>query len=207
MIKRILAGALALTLGLALLFTFGCAGRSRSARFYVLSPMAAPAAEANDISGVRRDMAIGISAVSLPKYLRKQQIITRTGSNELHLAEYDRWGGKIEEDIGRVVAENLSIILHTDRVFSSAAMEPLASDYTVKMEVIRFEGRLGGNLELFVRWTISDSRENVVYGVKGTQIIEATGGATYADLVAAQSRALAAFSHELAGVIKKLADS
>jgi len=207
MIKRILAGMVGLTLGLVLLFSSGCAGRSISARFYVLSPMASDGEEMKNISSVSQDIAITIFPVSLPKYLKKSQIVTRTGSNELYLAEYDRWAGKIEEDIGRVVAENLSIILHTDRVFSSAAMEPLASDYTVKMEVIRFEGRLGGNLELFVRWTISDSRENVVYGVEGTQIIEPTGGATYADLVAAQSRALAAFSHELAGVIKKLAAS
>ena len=207
MSKRILAGALALTLGLALILSFGCAGRSRSARFYVLSPVAAPTGETDNNSGFSRDIAIGISAISLPKYLRKQQIVTRTGSNEVHLAEYDRWAGKIEEDIGRVVAENLSIILHTDRVLSSAAMEPLASDYTIKMEVIRFEGRLAGDLELFVRWTISDSQENVLHGVEGTQIIEPTGGGTYADLVAAQSRALAAFSHELAVVIKKLAGS
>ena len=207
MSKRILAGALSLTLGLALLFTFGCAGRSRSARFYVLSPISAPAAEANDISGVRRDIAIGISAVSLPKYLRKQQIVTRTGSNELHLAEYDRWGGKIEEDIGRGIAENLSIILNTDKVLSYSSVEPAALDYTIKADIIRFEGSLGGDLDFFVRWSVFDNQDKSVYGIQATLIREPTGGSTYADMVAAQSRALAVFSHELAEIIKKLSGS
>ncbi len=205
--KRILAGAFALTLGMALLFSLGCAGRSRSARFYVLSPMAARTGETNNISGISRDIAIGISAVSLPKYLRKQQIVTRTGSNELYLAEYDRWAGKIEEDIGRVIAENLSTILNTDKVLSYSSVEPAAFDYTIKADIIRFDGSLGGDLEFLVRWSIFDKHDNTVYGIQSTQITEPTGGATYADLVAAQSRALAAFSHELAGVIKKLADS
>jgi len=196
-----------LTLSLAVIFSFGCAGRSHSARFYVLRPMASTGEEMKNISEVNPDIAINIFPVSLPKYLRKSRIVTRTGSNELHLAEYHRWAGKIEEDIGRVIAENLSVILHTDKVISSASMEPAASDYTIKMDVIRFEGSLGGDLELFVRWIISDRGGEIIYGIEGTRIIEPTGGGTYADLVAAQSRALAAFSHELAGAIKKLADS
>ena len=207
MIKRILARAVALTLGIAMLFSIGCAGRSLSARFYVLSPMAFSMAETINISGFSQKTVIGISPVTLPKYLRKSQIVTRTGGNELHLAEYERWAGKIEEDIGRVITENLGHILDTDKVVSYSSMEPISSDYIIKMDISRFDGRLGGNLEFFVRWAIFDSQGKVLYGIKATHISEPTTGNGYADMVAAQSRALYNFSRELADVIKKLTGS
>jgi uncharacterized lipoprotein YmbA len=207
MIRRILAGAVAVTLGIAMLFQVGCAGRSKSARFYVLSPEAGPEFDMKNKAGGGSDFSIGIPPVSLPKYLRKAQIVTRTGGNELHLAEYDRWAGKIEEDIGRVIAENLSHMLATDRVFPYPAMEGIALDYTIKIDISRFDGRLGGDIELILRWALFDAAGNTAYGVKATHIIEPTRGGGYDDMVAAQSRALAAFSSELADAIKELAGS
>ena len=207
MIKRILARAVALTLGIAMLFSIGCAGRSLSARFYVLSPMAFSVAETQNISGFSQKFVIGISPVTLPKYLRKSQIVTRTGSNELHLAEYDRWAGKIEEDIGRVITENLGHILGTDKVISYASMEAIDLDYTIKIDISRFDGRLGGDLELFARWAIFDNQDKALNGIKATYITEPTEGNGYADMVAAQSRALYDLSRELADVIKKLTGS
>jgi len=207
MTNWILVRAVALTLGIAMLFSVGCAGRSRPARFYVLSPIASSVAETTNISGFSQKIVIGISPVTLPKYLRKSQIVTRTGSNELHLAEYDRWAGKIEEDIGRVITENLGHILGTDKVVSSASMVPIDLDYTIKIDIIRFDGRLGGDLELFAQWTIFDNQDKALNGIETSHIIEPTAGSSFTDMVAAQSRALYGFSRELADVIKKLTGS
>jgi len=207
MTKRILARTVAVTLGIAMLFSVGCAGRSRSARFYVLSPIASSVAETKKNSGFSQKIVIGILPVTLPKYLRKSQIVTRTGSNELYLAEYDRWAGKIEEDIERVITENLGNILGTDKVIPSASMVPIDLDYTINIDIIRFDGRLGGDLEFFARWTIFDNQDKAVYGIETTHIIEPTAGSSFTDMVAAQSRALYGFSRELADVIKKLTES
>jgi uncharacterized lipoprotein YmbA len=198
---RFLAGML----GIAMLFQLGCAGRSREARFFVLTPEAdlAPAMQRGPGSGT--SVSIGISPVVLPKYLKKQQIVTRSGGNELQLAEFDRWAGKIEEDIGRVIAENLSRLLGTDRVLAYPAMENFAPDYYIQIEITRFDGRLGGDIELAARWSISDGRGKVVYGVRASNITEAAQGSDYEQLVAAQSRILAAFSRELAQALKELA--
>ena len=201
MIKRILAPAVAVTLGIAMLFQVGCAGRSQSSSFYVLSPVTDTESGMKKTSGASSDISIGISPVSLPKYLKKPQIVTRTGNNELHLAEFDRWAGKIEEDIGRVIAENLTFFLSTDKVLSYPSMEAIELDYNVTMDISRFEGSLGGQVELVARWAIFDGAGKSVYGVKATHIIEVTGGDGYSDMVAAQSRALATFSHELADAI------
>jgi uncharacterized lipoprotein YmbA len=201
MIQRIFAQAVAVTLGIAMLLQVGCAGRSKSASFYVLSPVADTEFEMENTSGESSDISIGISPVSLPKYLKKAQIVTRTGNNELHLAEFDRWAGKIEEDIGSVIAENLTYFLSTDNVLSYPSMEAIELDYNVKLDISRFDGSLGGQMELVARWAIFDGDGNSLYGVKATHIIEPTRGGGYADMVAAQSRALASLSRELADAI------
>ena len=201
MIQRILAQAVAVTLGIAMLLQVGCAGRSKSSSFYVLSPVADTEFGMKNTSGESSDISIGISPVSLPKYLKKSQIVTRTGNNELHLAEFDRWAGKIEEDIGSVIAENLTYFLSTDNVLSYPSMEAIDLDYNVKLDISRFDGSLGGQMELVARWAIFDGDGNNLYGVKATHIIEPTKGGGYADMVAAQSRALASLSRELADAI------
>jgi len=207
MIKGIHAWAVAVTLGIVLLFQVGCAGRSKPSSFYVLSPVAVTELELKKATEGSSDIAIGIFPVSLPKYLKKSQIVTRTGNNELHLAEYDRWAGKIEEDIGRVIAENLSHLLATDKVLSYPALDIIALDYTLKIDISRFEGRLGGEIEFIARWAVFDGQGNTLYGVKATRIIEPTQGRGYSEIVAAQSRALAAFSREVANAIVELAGS
>ncbi len=194
-------------LGCAMLFQTGCAGHSKPARFYVLTPEAGIAPAMKKGAGIGSDIAIGISPVSLPKYLKKQQIVTRSGDNELQLAEYDRWAGKIDEDIGRVIAENLSHMLGTDKVLAYSAMGAIARDYDIKIDITRFEGQLGGEIEFSARWSVFDSAGKVVYGVKATDITEPVRGGGYDHLVAAQSRVLAVFSRELAQALKELAGS
>jgi uncharacterized lipoprotein YmbA len=201
--NKTVAQSVTVLFGIALLFLAGCGGVSKSANYYVLSPVASLETEKGSGSK-EKDIAVGISYVSLPKYLKKSQIVTRKGNNELHLAEFDRWAGKIEEDIGRVIAENLTNLLSTDRVLSYPAMQAIKLDYTVKMDISRFDGSLGGNIELISRWAIFDGEGNSVYGVKATHIVEPAQGSGYADLVAAQSRALGAFSREIADAIKEL---
>jgi uncharacterized lipoprotein YmbA len=80
-------------------------------------------------------------------------------------------------------------------------MEAVELDYNVKLDISRFDGTLGGQMDLIVRWGIFDGAGNSVYDVKATHIKEPTTGGGYNDMVAAQSRALAHFSRELADAI------
>ena len=207
MIKSILAPAVAAAVGIAVLLqVVGCAGRSRPSSYYVLSPAAGTELAMQHTTPGSSDISIGISRINLPKYLKMQQIVTRTGSNELYLAEFDRWAGRIEEDIGRVIAENLSLMLATDKVLSYPSMVAVPQDYIIKIDISRFDGRLGGDIELIVRWAVFDGQGNAVHSVTASHIMEAARGGGYADMVAAQSRALAVFSRELADVIKELTE-
>lgn len=64
--QRILARTIAVFLGIALISLAGCAGRSKPARFYVLSPVSDSGVKVQNKSAVNREIAIGIARVSLP---------------------------------------------------------------------------------------------------------------------------------------------
>jgi uncharacterized lipoprotein YmbA len=205
MLKTIYTRLFVLALCIIFILLAGCAViTTKSPRFYVLSPMVGAETEKQMESGAMSDTSIGIGAISLPKYLRKSQIVTRTGSNEVQMAEFDRWAGKIEEDIGRVIAENLAYVLASDKVLSYPAIASVDTDYRIEIDIIRFDGSLGESAELIARWVIFNKQGNILKSITSTHIIEPVQDITYTDMVAAQSRALAALSHELAAAILQL---
>jgi len=193
--------------GLALLLAAGCIGGSRSkpSRFYTLDSMDNRAAASfAAATSMTQDLRIGIVPVKVPEYLKKPQIVTRTSGSEITLAEFDRWAGSLDEDIGRVVAENLSLLLQTDKVLNFPWRRNVELDYTIEMQVSRLEGALGGDVEFVVRWAIFDADNKNVFSVQTSRITQAVQGGSYADLVAAQSLALAAFSQQLAEALGQL---
>jgi uncharacterized lipoprotein YmbA len=192
---------------LALLLANGCISGSRSkpSRFYTLDTMSVhEAASHAAATSSTQNLRLGIVPVKIPEYLKKSQIVTRTGSSEITLAEFDRWAGSLDEDIGRVVAENLSLLLKTDKVLNFPWRRNVELDYTIELQVSRLEGALGGNVEFIVRWAIFDAGNNNVVNVTTSRITQAVQGDSYSDLVAAQSQALVVLCQELAAAISKL---
>ena len=115
--------------------------------------------------------------------------------------------GSLDEDIGRVVAENLSLLLKTDKVINFPWRRNISLDYTIEVQVSRLEGSLGGDVDFVVRWAIFDAENNNVLSVQTSRITEPVHGNSYGDLVNAQSRALATYSRQLADAIRQLGKS
>jgi uncharacterized protein len=97
---------------------------------------------------------IGVGPIKIPSYLERPQIVTRRADYEVEIAEFANWAEPLKDSFGRVLAENLARALNTE----SIALFPWASgvpvDYQVELEVIRFDGTIGQNVVLDVRWMI-----------------------------------------------------
>ena len=91
-----------------------------------------------------RGVALGIGPVALPDYLDRPEIVTRSSGNELSLADFDQWAGRLEDNFTRVLAENLSSILETDRVSLYPWKSSTPVDFQVTVEVSRFERAANG---------------------------------------------------------------
>src|SRR5262245_12059468 len=61
-------------------------------------------------------MSIAVGPVAVPAMVDRPQIVVVTGPNEVRLDEFNRWAAPLQNNISRVVAENLTVLLGTPRV-------------------------------------------------------------------------------------------
>jgi len=184
-----------------LLFFNGCIGKSKPARFYTLSTISENGmTQPGDNQA--RNLAIGFGPVKLADYLEQSRIITRTGDNKIKQAEFDQWSGSLRNNLTNVLAENIGDLLSTERVSIYPWRSYMPIDYQVTVDIIRFDGRLGKEAVLTARWSVLSGTDKTIVAMKRSDISEQTGSGGYEGLVAAQSRALAQLSREIAEAIK-----
>ncbi len=197
--KKFLLRLAAIALGVVLMFIGGCAG-TRPAKFYTLTSIEVSDTQRQVETG-NGGVAVGIGPIRFPDYLERQQIVTRSSRNQLEVAEFHRWAGSLKEDFSRVLAENLSVLLSTDRIALFPWKSTTLIDYRVTIDVIRFEGSIGGDVTLKTRWTILGGGERKVLMAKKSNLTESVEGDNYDGLVSAKSNALESLSREIARAI------
>jgi len=142
--------------------------------------------------------AIGVGPVSLPLYLDRPQIVQRSGPNRLEVAEFDRWAEPLNDTVPRVIAENLSRILQSDRVYVIPRRRPLPIDMTLEVDISQFEPLADGTAALTARWLIfGDSNQPLNEG-KAEIHVEGTAAESYEARVELLSKALAELSRRMA---------
>ena len=150
-----------------------------------------------------KDAVIGIGPVKLADYLDQSQVVTRTSDNQVVKAEFDRWVGPFKDNFINVLADNIGSLLSTERIYLFPWRQSVPIDYQITVDVVRCDGRLGDAAWLETRWSIFKGPEKKLLKTIRSSISEPVMGADYGDLVAAQSRALAKLSQEIAEAIQR----
>ena len=192
---------LPVVLVMGLFFLDGCLGRSQSPRFYTLSPLIEDKAMAKSDTPAR-DTRIGIGPIKLADYLDHSKLVTRSGDNRLVKAEFDLWAGAFKDNLTNVLAENIGLLVPTERIYLYPWRLSEPMDYQIILDVVRFDGDLGKDAWLVARWSIIGGKEKEVLEVGRSSIREPVNGSGYDALVTAQSRALAKLSHEIVEAIR-----
>jgi uncharacterized lipoprotein YmbA len=144
--------------------------------------------------------------VALPGYLRRPQIVTRDG-NRLTRSERYTWGEDLESDFARVLAENLAILVPTDRISTFPWSDPRQLDYSIAVQVSRFDRGSDDRVSLLAQWRIVDAKTGQSLQTGRASIQEPADGRGYDETVAAMSRAVAALARELVDAIHKPLES
>lgn len=199
--RRMLAYGVVATLGVSLLGMSGCATTAPT-RFYLLTPVLDTATVRPFASA--RHLAIGVGPVTMPPYLNRPQIVTRASSARLDFAEFDQWAAPLQDSVTRVVAENLSLLIPTDRIALYPWPRATPVDYQVTIAVDRFDGEAGGEVVLLGYWSLWDADENELV-MKKARFSTPIGGQEYEELVTAMSRTLAALSQDIATTVQGVA--
>jgi len=196
-------GKIGWTCAALILLLGGCKGSTTPAQFYTLNALNR-AEEGSRDAAADAGIAIGVGPLAFPEYYDRPQFVTRTGPNKLTLSEFHRWGGSLDKDFLRVMAENISIQLGTDRVAVYPWDVFFNPAYKVKFDVQQFDGRIGESVLLNVTWSITGQDDKAAPVVRKSIITESVSAKDYEALVAAKSRALAALSREIVEEIKRL---
>lgn len=190
---------LSVLLTIAAILSGGC--RSQSPRFYTLSPIHEDQVISKGKSPVQ-NAVIGIGPVKLADYLDQSMLVTRTGDNQAVKAEFDRWVGSFKDNFINVLADNIGILLPTERIYLYPWRVTVPIDYQVVVDVVRLDGRLGEAAWLVARWSVLSGPEKKLLKMSRSSIREPVSGADYGAVVAAQSRALARLSQDIAEAIQ-----
>ncbi|MBP2295816.1 PqiC family protein [Azospirillum rugosum] len=186
----------------------GCAGAPP--RLYVLTPLPPGAPNggnsANGPTGARRrsGRSIGVQPVTMPEYLDRPEIVAHTAAHELSANRDDQWAERLPTNVTRVLAENLSVLLDTDRVRVMPARDGDRFDYEVAVDFDRFERTVSGDSALAARWAIRDGATGKVLVRDETRLSTPVPASGYPALVAAMNDNLTALSRDIAAAIGKL---
>ena len=191
-------GVLAL-LGACLLGLSGCAS-SPPTRFYVFPSLSG--AETAPPSAPH-DLTLGVGPVTLHPYLDRLQIVTRASHARLILGEFDQWAAPLQDTITRALAENLSLLIPTDRVLLHPWSRTAEPDYQVQVEVTQFDAGPNGEVILAGRWRIlsPDGKELVT---RKARLTAAAGRQDYEATVIAMGYTLKALSQDIAAALLTL---
>jgi uncharacterized protein len=177
------------------LWLSGCA-QSPQARFYTLTPLAQQEVQTQPASN--SPISVNIMPVEIPDYLNRPQIVTRSGQNELQLAEFDRWVSSLPDNIAAVMAENLSQLITSDKVLARSWGRYEKTDYTLVLRVIRLDCIPGVSATMRVQWTLSTPADEVDVATRVSTYSEKLQNARYDTAVVAVSTLLGRVSREIA---------
>ena len=186
---------------LCLLLLCGCA--SKSPNYYVLHSLQ------NEAPGVKmakadRDLTIGVGPVKIPEYLDRPQMATRSTQNSLQFAEFDKWAEPLEKNLTRVLAENLSMLLSTDRIVVFPWAGSMHVLYQVTVDVAQIDYSPDGKAVLVANWKVFGNNGEKLLAVKRSSFIVPVESTGFAAIASAQSRAAGDMSREIAACIESL---
>ena len=185
------------------LLAAGCRSSTPPVEFYTLASLPMMEMESHEQSAIR-DITIGIGPVQFPQFLNRPQIVTRSGPNRLTVSEFHRWGGYLDQDFLRVLAQDISILLPTNRVIEFPWEYRADPDYRIEFNVQQFDGQPGNFVLLNTVWTIQERKGKKALYARRSIIRQPVSGNDYDALVAAHSQALAVLSREIAAAIKNI---
>jgi uncharacterized lipoprotein YmbA len=192
----------------------GCAVTDAT-KFYTLGQPAAASVESSASASIAltppggadrtSTVSIGVGPVTMPGYLRRSQIVTRSGVDQVDVAMFHRWAEPLEDGIARVLAEEIGARVPTDRIvmFPWRGAVARSIGYQVVVAVTRFDGQSGGDITLDTRWRIV-GKDGEDLAFRRSTMRETATGPGYEPLIAAMTRAVGALGQEIALEIRAI---
>ena len=146
-----------LLIGLALLLV-SCVGSTPPAQFYLLEPLTV----AQSVGGSATDKpTLALAPVRIPHYLERAQLVTASGKNTYQLDELNRWAESLDDNITRVMLQELTSLVPADVVLASSQRAKQAKLRLV-VTILEFHIDPQGQAKLSAQWQVSRGEDVIV---------------------------------------------
>lgn len=173
-------------------------------RFYALTVKSAPPEQAAE-GGFKR-WKVGLKPVEVPAYLRGKAMVVRTGANEIHFADFERWAEPLDQGISRVMKEALSSARNVEKVALNSHGDDTL-DYEVSIRILACEGvrveNGNSSIRFAVTWEARSVGKNSTATKRGVFTADpvAWDGKDYGQLAGRLSEAVAGASKAVAAAL------
>ena len=146
-------------------------------------------------------ISLGVGPVRLPGYLDRREIVTRVAENRFDVSDNDRWAEPLDENFTHVLAQNLAVLLGSDRIVSYPWPLDNRPRYRVQIDVFRFEVNSAGAAELTARWAVVDETGKQAPNPNESRLSRPAKDKSTDAYVAAMSETVADLSREIAKTV------
>ena len=145
-----------LSMAATLSLVLAACGTTAPTNFYTLTPTAS---EKTEQVGPESDISVGIGPVVLADYLDRPQVVTRLGSNQMNLEDFDTWVEPLDAIIRRVMVRDIGIMLDSQFVVALPDERFVPIDYRVDLVINRFDSGPSPEVFLEARWAVIDDSD------------------------------------------------
>jgi len=172
-------------------------GTSPKTNFYILNVD-------RDLSQQKSEgVSIGVWKVTLPNLIDRPEIITRTGSHTINLADFHRWAGGLKSNTSFLLANELSYHLKTGHVDISPWSSYRNFDFQIKVHIRKFTGELGGFSEFEGAYIILNGKGDKKILEKTFSFSEKVKSKKYTDIALSMSKLVSSLAHEISNSVKE----
>lgn len=186
--KALLAGFL------AILGTQACRSPQVTFTYHQLHALAEPQ------PGVRSTLAVEVLPVRLPGLLRRPQLVLPGPV----ISDTHRWGNGLEQDVQRVLVEDLSRLLGSDAVLAYPHGDHLPDTYRILMDVEQWNVEVAGTMNFRATWILEKAGMDAPLCIRKARLQETLKDGSPASLVSAQDRILVALAKAVAAELRAL---
>jgi len=195
---RILCAKVPGLYAIVLLLLAGCG--TPLIQYYVLD--AVPAKHVN--THALAITSVAIRQVEVPRYLDRPRIVSRGNDQQLHIAEYHQWGGRLRENIAGILGDNLTERLGSVTVSRAPFLGSTDAQVSVLVDVRQFERLSDGYVHLNVHWQLQRFGEDILSKFDRLQSVQPVRDKDYAAMASAMSVLLGVLSDSMAKSILDL---
>jgi len=182
----------------------GClGGQSPPTNFYMLSALS-PSQAGTAPAPAEARIHIGLETVVMAEYLNRNEIVLNLDNTIYRLAEFNQWAEPLNDNMTRVLEENLTKLLQSESIEVFMASESsIPLDYRLEVDVLRLDGNLGDQVTLVVQWALLEAAEDGLIRMRRLEYHEKAADETVKELVLAESRTVEKLSRDIAEAVKK----